>query len=486
MADKYNFFETTIAYENVLYYKLEKPSIPEHRDVILQNNDILRIVHYTHQFPDGAESICYNIQDYIALEKAFRRRKLSWEELILLIYGVIHTVSNAKKCGLLEDSFVLDPRYVYLSSDSIQPYLLYLPTMVESSLRDEFLALLNFIDGATDVNVPDAMKLITVLKATAQDDFFMHSIINVIVKAANTRVVEAPAKSAREGLAEKPADAEAALPKVRAPSARVPSSSPKAAASVQAAASAQQDDQKKGFFSRFFGGYQQDSSDELIPSIDDRTMIDFTAHGGVEREPVLYLLEGDFRTMQIPVRGKSFVLGRNRSEVDFCFDGENDKGISRVHAAIINDGSGYIVVDRGSSGGTFVNHVRLSPGASSPIKNGDVIGLFNKKLLFELSPCLSLLENELKVLTIPITKHEFVLGRKQAEVDYCFTGEKMRGVSRIHAAVIFDGKDYYIRDKGSSGGTFVNDRRLDRGESTTLRSGDVIALNNIQLLFEAD
>jgi len=359
--DNYSFMETTIANEKYLYYHLEAPSIPKHREVIIANADKLRIVEYTHQVPDGSESICYAIQGYIPLEATFRRRKINFEELILLLYGVVHTLSNAKKCELIEDSFILNPRYVYLKHDSIQPYLMYIPTMLDMSLKDEFISLLDFLDGVADPTIPNTKKLLSVIRDIVLDDFNMHAIINVVVQAANKKEVIAPKKVAKPQIA--------------------PPSQPKAIP-----AAVKPPEQKQGFLSKVFGiGIkQQDDPDDYVPSIDDRTMIDFTAYGDDDNRPVLFVMEGVSRTVQIPVTSDAFVLGRNRAQVDFCFDGPGDKGISRVHAAIIFDGSSYYAIDKGSAGGTFVNDMRLAPGVSAPLKNGDFIRLYTKQLLFEI------------------------------------------------------------------------------------------------------
>ena len=97
---------------------------------------------------------------------------------------------------------------------------------------------------------------------------------------------------------------------------------------------------------------------------------------------------------------------------------------------------------------------------------------------------LYLLDKDVRTIQIPITKSEFILGRKWEKVDYCFIGEGMRGVSRIHALITQDDSGYYITDKNSSGGTFINGSRLESEQSASLRSGDVISLYNVRLMFE--
>ena len=85
---------------------------------------------------------------------------------------------------------------------------------------------------------------------------------------------------------------------------------------------------------------------------------------------------------------------------------------------------------------------------------------------------------------IEITSDNFILGRKRDAVSYCFVGESYKGISRIHAAIKFDGTDYYIEDKNSSGGTFVNENRVPSGRLWQLESGDEIKLYTTRLLFE--
>ncbi|MDB4959732.1 MAG: domain containing protein [Myxococcales bacterium] len=57
-------------------------------------------------------------------------------------------------------------------------------------------------------------------------------------------------------------------------------------------------------------------------------------------------------------------------------------------------------------------------------------------------------------------------------------------VSRRHATVTFENKQWTLRDLGSSNGTFVNDDRLD--EPTVLSDGDRLGFGEIELYFVPD
>lgn len=83
--------------------------------------------------------------------------------------------------------------------------------------------------------------------------------------------------------------------------------------------------------------------------------------------------------------------------------------------------------------------------------------------------------------TLRIDKEEFYIGKKDT-MDLIL--EEVPTISRCHALITFDGKDYYIEDKGSSNGTFVNGRELEEGRKERLTSGDIIMLAEITVIFE--
>src|SRR3954466_5099347 len=63
------------------------------------------------------------------------------------------------------------------------------------------------------------------------------------------------------------------------------------------------------------------------------------------------------------------VIGRG----DGCEIRLPDPSVSHRHASIRQRGTDYVVVDEGSSNGTFVGPVRLSPHAPRVVRSGDLI-----------------------------------------------------------------------------------------------------------------
>ena len=72
---------------------------------------------------------------------------------------------------------------------------------------------------------------------------------------------------------------------------------------------------------------------------------------------------------------------------------------------------------------------------------------------------------------------ELVLGRDPVHSPVASTFSRFDNVSRRHATLGIDnGGQPWIRDERSTNGTFVNDRRLQPGEQTSLRDGDSVRL----------
>jgi hypothetical protein len=81
-----------------------------------------------------------------------------------------------------------------------------------------------------------------------------------------------------------------------------------------------------------------------------------------------------------------FTLGRSADgqpivpDVDLSSYNAYANGVSRLHAAIKLVNNRVVVVDLGSSNGTYVNGVRLSPYIETPVSHGDLIYLGKLKI----------------------------------------------------------------------------------------------------------
>lgn len=83
---------------------------------------------------------------------------------------------------------------------------------------------------------------------------------------------------------------------------------------------------------------------------------------------------------------------------------------------------------------------------------------------------------------LPIETNEPVrIGRKKSFCDQILDDKR---VSRLHSVVIHEGGNFYIKDEGSSGGTFVNRRRLGTTDKQLIKNNDIINFNELEYRFE--
>lgn len=83
---------------------------------------------------------------------------------------------------------------------------------------------------------------------------------------------------------------------------------------------------------------------------------------------------------KITINKDGFTIGKERSLVDYCVSGNSS--VSRKHAMISNDGGSVCIVDNGSTNGTSVNNVRLSPKHKSTLNDGDRIQLSDEEFVY--------------------------------------------------------------------------------------------------------
>ena len=82
--------------------------------------------------------------------------------------------------------------------------------------------------------------------------------------------------------------------------------------------------------------------------------------------------------------------------------------------------------------------------------------------------------------TIDLTSVEHRLGRNPKEADIAFENDIT--VSRLHSAILHEGRDYRLYDKGSTSGTIVNGKKVP-GFGYKLQDGDEIQLGEVLIRF---
>lgn len=191
-----------------------------------------------------------------------------------------------------------------------------------------------------------------------------------------------------------------------------------------------------------------------------------------------------------------------------------DPSVSHRHASIRQRGAEYIVVDEGSTNGTFVGPVRLSPQAPRVIRNGDLIRI--GRIWLELSVehvvptanpnvatkeiALALVAEALaaqgdpagvrvKVVEGPDVGRELML----TELGRPYVVGRGQGVeltlddadaSRRHVEIIRRGGQVMVRELGSKNGSRLGDRPLQTGKEVAWAASQQLTVGANRLAYE--
>ncbi len=187
-----------------------------------------------------------------------------------------------------------------------------------------------------------------------------------------------------------------------------------------------------------------------------------------------------------------------------------DGMVSKRHMALLFENDRFFVRDEGSTNGTFLNGVRLSPGQARPLEPGDQILLGETTLIYRptdepsadglrakaATPASAVnafrasVESPLMLVTREGESHllasDMTVGRSFTS-DLVLVGE---GVAGQHARLFRQpapnsgGEErFYVEDLGTTGGTSVNNERIPARFPVALYENDEIAFGTVQLRF---
>ena len=220
---------------------------------------------------------------------------------------------------------------------------------------------------------------------------------------------------------------------------------------------------------------------------------------------------GDLKTpAEITFDTPRVVIGRGEGcEVELP-----DPSVSHRHASIRQRGTDYVILDEGSTNGTFVGPVRLSPQAPRVLRSGDLvrIGRVWLELRIEQVPitqnqklatrelALGLVASALtadgrpagacvRVLSGPDSGASFVLSHGERTylvgrgpgLDLSLTDEEL---SRRHIEIARRGRNLSVRDLKSKNGAALADVPLEPDKETTWPEGVVLRIGDTELTYD--
>jgi len=191
-----------------------------------------------------------------------------------------------------------------------------------------------------------------------------------------------------------------------------------------------------------------------------------------------------------------------------------DPSVSHRHASIRQRGAEYIVMDEGSTNGTFVGPVRLSPQAPRVVRSGDLVRV--GRIWLEVT-----IEHVVPTQNLNVATREIALGlvadaleaqgelagakvsvvagpdvgREMvvSEIGRAYVAGRGQGVdltlddvdaSRRHVEVIRRGAQMLVRDLGSKNGSSLGDRKLESGKEIPWPAGTRLIVGGNELEYE--
>ena len=220
---------------------------------------------------------------------------------------------------------------------------------------------------------------------------------------------------------------------------------------------------------------------------------------------------GDHPTpLKISLDAPRIVIGRGEG----CEIRLPDPSVSHRHASIRQRGSDYVVVDEGSTNGTFVGPVRLSPQAPRMLKSGELVRIGRIWLELTIEPvpatddtqlatreiALALVSSALaaqgeaaavkvivksgpdaeRELLLSETGRAYVIGRGQG-LDLTLTDAD---ASRRHVEVGRRGPQLWVKDLGSKNGALLDGNPLPANQETIWPRGKLVTIGQSELTFE--
>lgn len=191
-----------------------------------------------------------------------------------------------------------------------------------------------------------------------------------------------------------------------------------------------------------------------------------------------------------------------------------DPSVSHRHASIRQRGAEYIVVDEGSTNGTFVGPVRLSAQAPRVVRSGDLVRV--GRIWLELSiehvvptanPNLATREIALGLVAEALSAQGEVAGARVrvdqgpdagrelvvTEIGRAYVAGRGQGVdltlddvdaSRRHVEIVRRGAQLLVRDLGSKNGSKLADKQLPSGKEVPWPAGVTLCIGGNQLLYD--
>ncbi len=145
-------------YRNYLVVLQEENLKTTYEVKMLQNNKILGFLPMQVKRIDGQDYYYYDVSSLQPCSELYQKAKLSKEQIMRLVEGIIVAIEKGKEYLLMENNFVLEPKHLFIDPSNLKVSLCYIPGYCKE-IVEQFGSLLEFILDRVDYQEEQAVLL---------------------------------------------------------------------------------------------------------------------------------------------------------------------------------------------------------------------------------------------------------------------------------------------------------------------------------------
>lgn len=452
-SDKLEFTFESDAAASFLVIKCDA-KVLEYQVLMLEHNSIRHVIPVNVVRKEGVTCFYYNITSKISLSFFLNRRKFSREEFLKFLLHITTAVNDSAGYLLTDSNFVFSPEYIYISPETLEPVLVYVPVLQEEGFGvtlQGFISELLFqhinIDG-----FGSGYFVQRILAASKSEMFHIKGLIRLLSEllygqepgngdtgAAEREIVEGqggenPAKYKKEqkwgkrvrGVCDGKADTRKEVT-ILAILAQI----------------------VMGGAIYLFRDFLNNASDNPTATYAAVAMIVLAV------EVLLFKKLSAARLINMEA-GKVNLQNKAADSVNTLEQVYIDS------ARVVSDAASELAA------------VSLNPANRASCRT-ELLGSNTKGARLLKSTGKQSGEED-----IYIDKDDFIIGRLAGHVDYVL---KNSAVGKLHAQLIYRNSICYIKDLNSVNGTFINSKRIDSNKEFELKENDRLQLANSEYVF---
>lgn len=453
----------------------------EYQIRMLLVNPIYGLLPCKMRMVDGSRAFYYDITEKQSMTSVFERRLMGKEDIEKLLGGLEKAMDEAGRYLLVMEQFVLKPEYIFQDTETGEFFFCYLP-FYDGSLEADFRELAEYILKRLDHSQEEAVLWGYDIYSRSAEEHFS---IGKILESVHERAAKEAARKARE-IGHQPKTIREEKPKPAEELEYVeieegaPEEKKKTEETARPAAEPAEKPEKRNTEARreawavekkknSLWKKQDKNSEDAPKKSKGRKGVEFRAELRGRRKQFLQVFIG----MAASVAAAVWAV--------VC------QGLNFIQAG------GILFLCMGLL--VYFTTVFQKKPAKKAVSPEEEVLLWEQELredgdktvflgspVPEKYPVLVSMDPG-KQENIVLDRERMTVGKQKEQVDIFLSDPS---VSRIHASLEKSGEDWYLRDRGSTNGTFLDGVRLEEGEKKKLLDGVEISFSGRRFYFHSD